>query len=74
MQVGAFKDRDNAERLRARLDAEYPPASIEQVALEDGAFYRVRVGKIAGEQTAQKFADTAEPEPALEPDGFLASR
>jgi rare lipoprotein A len=57
VQVGAFKDRDNAERLRTRLNAEYAPSTIQQIALPEGTFYRVRVGKIAGEQGAQKFAD-----------------
>jgi hypothetical protein len=27
------------------------------VAIEDGTFYRVRAGKVSGEQAAQKFAD-----------------
>jgi rare lipoprotein A len=57
VQVGAFKDRENAERLRARLNQVYPPSTIEHVALEDATFYRVRAGKISGEQAAQKFAD-----------------
>jgi rare lipoprotein A len=57
VQVGAFKERGNAERLRDRLDALYPPATIEQVALDDGMFYRVRVGRVSGEQAAQRFAD-----------------
>lgn len=57
VQVGAFKERGNAERLRERLDVLYPPATIQQVQVEDGTFYRVRVGKISGEQSAQRFAD-----------------
>ena len=57
VQVGAFKDHENAERLRARLNAEYALATIQQAALPEATFYRVRVGKIAGEQAAQKFAD-----------------
>jgi rare lipoprotein A len=57
VQVGAFKERDNAERLRARLNELYPPSTIQQVAFEDGTFYRVRAGKISGELPAQKFAD-----------------
>jgi len=57
VQVGAFKDPANAQRLRDRLDALYPPAFIQQVALDDGMFFRVRVGRISGEQAAQKFAD-----------------
>src|SRR5215472_816142 len=57
VQVGAFKEKANADRLRVRLDALYPPATIQQVALDDGTFYRVRVGRILGEQPAQRFAD-----------------
>ncbi|HSC44829.1 MAG TPA: SPOR domain-containing protein, partial [Candidatus Acidoferrum sp.] len=57
VQVGAFKERANADRLRERLDAAYPPATLQQVAVDEGTFYRVRVGKISGEQAAQKFAD-----------------
>jgi rare lipoprotein A len=57
VQVGAFKERDNAERLRARLNDLYPPSTIQQVDLDDGTFYRVRAGKVSGEQAAQKFAD-----------------
>ena len=57
VQVGAFKERENAERLRDRLDPLYSPATIQQVALDDGMFYRVRVGRVSGEQAAQRFAD-----------------
>ena len=57
VQVGAFKEKENAERLRARLNETYPPATIQQIALEDGTFYRVRAGKVSGEHAAQKFAD-----------------
>jgi len=57
VQVGAFRERGNADRLRERLNALYPPATLQPVALDDGMFYRVRVGKISGEQAAQKFAD-----------------
>lgn len=57
VQVGAFKEKANAERLRERLDALYPPANLHQIQLDDGMFYRVRVGRILGEQSAQRFAD-----------------
>jgi rare lipoprotein A len=57
VQVGAFKDKENADRLRVRLDQLYPPSTIQQVTLDDGVFYRVRAGKISGEQAAQRFAD-----------------
>lgn len=57
VQVGAFKDPNNADRLRDRLSAQYSPVFIQQVTLEDGAYYRVRVGRVSGEQSAQKLSD-----------------
>ena len=57
VQIGAFKEKANADRLRERMDALYPPATIQQVTLDEGTFYRVRVGRILGEQLAQRFAD-----------------
>jgi rare lipoprotein A len=52
VQVGAFRDRANAERLRDRLSASYTPIFIQPYDSPDGTFYRVRVGKISGEQAA----------------------
>jgi len=57
VQVGAFRDRGNAERLRDRLGASYSPIFIQQYDSPDGAFYRVRVGRISGEQAAQDFGE-----------------
>jgi len=57
VQVGAFRDRANAERLRDRLSASYTPIFIQQYDSPDGTFYRVRVGKISGEEATQGFAD-----------------
>jgi rare lipoprotein A len=57
VQVGAFRDRDNAERLRERLSASYSPIFIQQYDSPDGIFYRVRVGKISGEDAAQQFGE-----------------
>jgi rare lipoprotein A len=57
IQVGAFRDKENAERLRERLNALYSPVSIQQVELSDGPYYRVRVGKIAGEEQARQFGE-----------------
>jgi rare lipoprotein A len=57
VQVGAFKERANAEKLRSRLNELYPPSTIQQAALDEGTFYRVRAGRISGELSAQKFAD-----------------
>jgi rare lipoprotein A len=57
VQVGAFRDRANAERLRERLTASYSPIFIQQYDSPDGVFYRVRVGKIAGEDAAHQFGE-----------------
>jgi rare lipoprotein A len=57
VQVGAFRDRVNAERLRDRLSASYTPIFIQQYDSPDGTFYRVRVGKISGEDAAHGFGE-----------------
>jgi rare lipoprotein A len=57
VQIGAFRDRANAERLRTRLGASYSPIHIVEHPTENGAFYRVRVGKVSGEQAAQRLGD-----------------
>lgn len=57
VQVGAFRDRGNAERLRDRLNESYTPIVIQQFETPEGAFYRVRVGKIAGEDAARVFGE-----------------
>jgi peptidoglycan lytic transglycosylase len=56
VQVGAFRERANAERLRERLNAAYSPIYIQPFDSPDGTFYRVRVGKIAGEDAARQYA------------------
>ena len=57
VQVGAFRERANAERLRQRLSASYSPIFIQQIEAAQNSFYRVRVGKISGEEAAQQYAD-----------------
>ena len=57
VQVGAFKDRGNAERLKQRLSASYSPIVIQDVKLDEGSFYRVRVGRVSGERDAQRLGD-----------------
>jgi len=57
VQVGAFRDRGNAERLRDRLSASYSPIFIQQYDSPDGVFYRVRVGKVSGEDAAHQFGE-----------------
>jgi cell division septation protein DedD len=57
VQVGAFRDRGNAKRLRQRLNASYSPIFIQQYDSPDGLFYRVRVGKVPGEDAAHQFGE-----------------
>ena len=57
VQVGAFRERGNAERLRDRLGASYSPIFIQQYDSPDGVLYRVRVGKISGEDAARQFSE-----------------
>jgi rare lipoprotein A len=56
VQVGAFRERANAERLRDRLSVSYSPIYIQNYDSPDGTFYRVRVGKIPGEDAAHQYA------------------
>jgi rare lipoprotein A len=57
VQIGAFRDRGNAERLRERLNASYSPIFIQPYDSPDGLFYRVRVGKVPGEDAAHQFGE-----------------
>jgi rare lipoprotein A len=57
VQVGAFRDRSNAERLRDRLMIDNPPVFIQQYDSPDGIYYRVRVGKVLGEEEARQFGE-----------------
>jgi rare lipoprotein A len=57
VQVGAFRDRSNAERLRERLNVSYSPIFIQTYDSPDGLFYRVRVGKVPGEDSARQFGE-----------------
>src|SRR3974377_1036384 len=42
VQVGAFRERTNAGRVRDRLSASYSPIFIQQYDAPDCTFYRVR--------------------------------
>ena len=57
VQVGAFRDPNNAQRLRDRLNLSYSPIFIQQYDSPDGTYYRVRVGKISGEDAARQFGE-----------------
>ena len=53
-QVGAFQDKSNAEKLRARLDKNYQNAHITTHESPDGVFYRVRVGRFTTLEQARQ--------------------
>src|SRR5947209_13100595 len=57
VQVGAFRERANAERLRERLSTTYSPIFIQLYDSPDGVLYRVRVGRFSGEDSAHQFSD-----------------
>ncbi len=56
VQVGAFADRANAERLRDRLLAQYQPIYVQDYETPTGHFYRVRVGRVPNADAAQQLA------------------
>ena len=53
-QVGAFRDKNNAEKLRTRLDENYQNAHITTYDSPDGIFYRVRVGRFTTLEQARR--------------------
>ena len=56
VQIGAFADRGNAERLRDRLLPRYQPIFIQDYDAPTGHFFRVRVGRVASPDAAQQLA------------------
>ena len=54
VQIGAFRDRANAEKLRDRLSASYSLVAIQSFNSPKGSYYRVHVGKVSGEDAARK--------------------
>lgn len=57
VQVGAFLVRENADRLRQRLEQRYQPIFIVEYDSPTGLFYRVRVGRVPGQEAARQLAD-----------------
>jgi rare lipoprotein A len=56
VQIGAFADRSNAERLRDRLLVRYQTILIQEYDAPSGHFYRVRVGRVPSPDAAQQLA------------------
>ena len=57
VQVGAFSDRGNADRLRERLLPRYQPIFVQDYDAPAGHFFRVRVGRVPSPDAAQQLAD-----------------
>lgn len=57
VQVGAYKAREPAEALRARLAATGYDAYVAQVDVPGSVRFRVRVGSFAAREAAQQVAD-----------------
>lgn len=55
IQVGAFMDRNNAERLKAKLDQKFKNAHITVYDTGREIFYRVRVGRCATLELADEY-------------------
>lgn len=56
VQVGAFRDPGNAERLKAQISSKFQPVSIASYDRGDGMYHRVRVGQLATQQAAEDLA------------------
>lgn len=56
VQVGAFRDRNNAERLKQRIESQFGPVIIQSFDRGDGLFHRVRVGQEGSEDAARALA------------------
>ena len=57
VQVGAFLVQENAARLKAQLESQYPPISIVPFESANGTFYRVRIGRLPSEEEARSLAE-----------------
>jgi rare lipoprotein A len=57
VQVGAFSDPANANRLKARIEASFTPVTVQSFDRGDGIFYRVRVGSESTEAGAYALAE-----------------
>lgn len=57
VQVGAFAERVNAERLRLQLLERFAPATIQEYNSPKGILYRVRAGRVPSEEAARQLAE-----------------
>ena len=67
VQVGAFLVRENAEKLRERLQQRYQPIFVHEFDSPNGLFYRVRVGRLASPEEARQLAEELRSEEGVVP-------
>ena len=70
VQVGAFRDRGNAERLRAQMEARYGKARLLQRP-EDPSVWRVLVGAEPDEEGALRLAERIRQDSVEKRSGFV---
>jgi len=58
VQVGAFRDPNNAEQLKRIIESQFGPVIIQNFDRGDGVFYRVRVGRESTEEGARLLAES----------------
>jgi len=56
VQVGAFREEENAQRLKVEMESRNLPVSIVSYDSPNGLFYRVRVGRAPTEADANQLA------------------
>ena len=52
VQIGSFRDPENARRLKAGLDLNYTDVYIHERVINDGTYYRVRIGRFSDRRKA----------------------
>jgi len=66
IQVGAFREKKNAEKLAKRLAKKYDPVDLKEVKGSDRVFFRVRVGRASSNSQARELAKQLEREKGVE--------
>jgi rare lipoprotein A len=57
IQVGSFRDEDNAKRLKMALELKYKNVYIMEANIGSAKYYRVRIGKFNNKADAQKIGN-----------------
>ncbi len=56
VQIGAFREQENAQRLKVEMESRNLPVSVVTYDSPSGLFYRVRVGRVPTEADANQLA------------------